>query len=289
MESKVTKEQLEGLLQKIEGLPSMPALVQKLEQMMSDPDVNVQALSREIALDPGITASLIRLSNSAYYMPARPIRSVAEAIMTLGLSKVKEIVLVVAARGFLKVDLEAFKVKAPEIWDHSLLAAEISALIARKLKGQTTDDVAYTAGLLHDTGKIVLAQHLAKKYQLVQLAMSQNPDQSILDLEREHLGFTHVEIGASLMDLWEMPTELTDAVRFVYEPEKSSGNQELCAIVNVANAIVLSAGVGVDVGGLSMPLSQFAMRTLNFSDRDMEFYYTSVPELMEKLADLRTF
>ncbi|MCB1307267.1 MAG: HDOD domain-containing protein [Leptospiraceae bacterium] len=289
MDATQIKAQIDAALADIDKLPSMPMIASRLTTMASNPDVDIKALAEEISHDPAITAAIIRLSNSAYYAPSRPIRSVQEAIMTLGLNVVKNIAMVAASRGILKVDLESYKMDAADMWDHCLVVGEVAQSIALLRKTKTGDDVAFTAGLLHDMGKVVLVHFFKTAYRQVIMDMDSNPDVSFLDLERKYTGYTHAEIGAKLLEQWQFPAELVEAVRYSYEPEKASINQELCCVVHVANAITLSAGVGLDIGGLSQHLSAFALEKLGMGEREMQAIYSRMPEFLEKLQDLRSF
>ncbi|MCB1325116.1 MAG: HDOD domain-containing protein [Spirochaetales bacterium] len=282
------KARIDQGLKDIEHLPSMPGIVTRLISMASNPEIDIKALADEINRDPAITAAIIRLSNSAYYKPSRPIRSVQEAIVTLGLNTVKNIVLVAASRGILKVDLESYRIDESEMWDHCLAVAEIAATIARVRKLKTGEDVAFTAGLLHDTGKVVLVHYFKDAYHQVAQELEKNPKSNFLRLEEKFMGYNHAEIGARLLESWEFPPDLVEAVRMSYQPENAKINSELTCAVHVANAIALSAGVGIDVGGLNQELSPFAVRALRLSEQDLAALYGRMPEMLEGLADLRS-
>ena len=280
------KSQIETMLRNIEGLPSFPSIVQKVLSMVSNPDANFQELTQEISRDPGLTAAIIRLSNSAYYSPSREIRSVQEAIVTLGLRTVKDIVLVTTSKGILKQKIEGYKLDASDLWDHSLLVAGLSARIAEKT-GAVGPDVAFTAGLMHDVGKVVLASFFRKIYRKIDMEMQENPQLRFTELEKKHMGFTHGEVGAHLLKIWHFPKELIEAALFNYHPEKAKINPELTSIVHVANMIALSAGVGVDAGGMAEPLSKVALEKLRLKESDLQQFYENLPELLEDLKAFR--
>lgn len=281
------KAEIDARLKSLDQLPAMPSLVLKLHQMTQNPDVDMKALAEEISRDPGITATVLRLSNSAYYKPSRSIRSVHEAIVTLGLDTVKSIVLVAASRGILKVDLESYRIEADEMWDHSLLTGEIAGSLAKMRKGLVPHDVAFTAGLLHDIGKVVLVHYFGRVYRQAAQEMEQNPKASFTALERKYCGYSHDELGGRLLKLWKFPDELVEAALLVYHPEMARVNPALCAMVHIANQVVLAGGVGVDVGGLNEKLSSFAIEKLQLKDKELETLYAHLPELLEKMHDLR--
>lgn len=283
------KARIDELLGDVTQLPPMPAMVARLNALVADPEVDMKALAEEISRDPAITAAIIRLSNSAYYRPSRPIRSVQEAIVTLGLRVVKNIVMVAASKGILKVNLEDYKMEAPEMWDHSLAVAEIAANIARLRKQSgVPEDVAFTAGLLHDIGKVVLVQYFHKVFLRIIADMESQPGTSFTELERRYTGYSHDEVGATLLERWQFPAELIEAVRYNYHPEQATVNPALCSMVHVANVIALSGGIGIDIGGLNEQLSSAALTTLELGDRELEALYGYLPEILEKLSDLRS-
>lgn len=286
--SNAIKAAIEKRLGDIQQLPPMPALASRLYTMASNPDVDIKSLAEEITHDPAITAAIIKLSNSAYYKPSRPIRSVQEAIVTLGLETVANIVMVAASRGLLKVNLEPYKIPATDLWDHSLLVAELCGTLARMKKGAAPPDVAFTAGLLHDIGKIVLVNYFQQMYRPIAMEMERNPKESFVKIEERFLGYNHAQLGARLLEIWKFPAELVEAVANVYTPELGKASPALCAIVHIANLVAISGGVGVDVGGLSEKLSPAAIATLKLSDAEVEALYSHLPELLEKLADLRS-
>jgi putative nucleotidyltransferase with HDIG domain len=283
------KAGIDALLGDVTRLPPMPAMVARLNALVANPEVDMKALAEEISHDPAITAAIIRLSNSAYYRPSRAIRSVHEAIVTLGLRVVKNIVVVAASKGILKVDLDSYKMEAPEMWDHSLVVAELAASIARlKKRSDCPEDVAFTAGLLHDVGKVILVQYFHRVFLQIIADMERQPGTSFTDLERKYTGYSHDEVGAALLERWSFPAELVEAVRYNYHPDRATVNPGLCSMVHIANVIALSAGIGIDIGGLNEQLNATALQTLSLSDRELEALYGHLPEFLEKLSDLRS-
>ena len=281
------KAKIDELLSDIQQLPALPSIANRVLSLAANPDVDIRALAEEISRDSSITASLIRLSNSAYFHPSGKIRSVHEAIMTLGLNTVKDILLIIASKGILKADLEAYKISGLELWDHSLLTAEMAARIAKLKKTRSGADLCFTAGLLHDTGKVVLVHFFKKAHRQISQDLENNPELRFSDLEKKYLGYSSAEIGGRLLQIWNFPDELSQAVLFREKPENAKINPELCCIVHTANAIVMSAGVGMDAGGLQEDLSSFALEKLKLSDDDLRGLMLALPDIMHELDELR--
>ena len=280
------KEKIDAKLEDIQSLPSMPSIVTRLLTMAYDPNVDVKALANEISRDPGITASIIKLSNSAYFRPSGKIRSVHEAIVTLGLNEVKDIVVIIATKDMLKMPMEAYKMDDRALWDHCLLVGDLASKMAKKKKGRTPSDVAFTAGLLHDIGKVVLIQFFSKIYRQLMMEMEKDPQARFSDLEKKFLGYNQSELGGRLLQIWNFPEELIESTVNVYHPEKAKLNPELCSMIHIANAIALSCGIGVDIGGLNEALSSFAIKTLGLSEAALQEIYLSVPEYHAELGTL---
>ena len=271
-----------------EQLPSMSATANRVISMAFNPDVDIKLLAEEITRDPGITASVIRLANSAYFAPSRKIRSVQEAIVILGLETLKSIVVIAASRGILKVPMEGYRMEDNALWEHSLLVAEICLRIAKTQKTKTPPDVAFTAGLLHDVGKVILSQYFRGIYRQITMEMDQNPSMAFSELEKKYLGYNHNEISGKLLAIWNFPEELVEAVIYNYEPNRARVNPELCSIVHLGNSLSLAAGIGVDIGGLKQPLNPFALETLRMDSERLKELYARLPELIEAIQDLRS-
>ncbi|MBI3394907.1 MAG: HDOD domain-containing protein, partial [Spirochaetia bacterium] len=145
---------VEAQLADIKKLPTLPGIARRAIVLAQNPEVDFHKLAEEISKDTAVTASVIRMSNSAYFRPSRRILSVHEAIVTLGLKTVKDIIVIAATEGIINVPLESYRLEGGALWEHSLLVAEIASTISRAKKTTAPADVAFTAGILHDIGKV---------------------------------------------------------------------------------------------------------------------------------------
>ncbi|MCC5816332.1 MAG: HDOD domain-containing protein [Leptospira sp.] len=279
------KEKIDEILKDVNRLPAISSVVTKVLQMVQNPDVNIQELADEISKDPAITASVIKLSNSAYYRAAKPIRTVSEALMTLGTKTVKEIILLTAAKGILAKDLPGYQLDADQLWLQSLLVAELSARIAAHKKLKIPRDLVFTAGLLCNVGKLVLSQFFQPLLFKIkgELETSEIP---FPEVEKKHLGYTHMEISAKLLRQWEFPDELIDVVEHYTDPSEAKINQELVSVVHIASTICVVSGVGIDIGGISIPLTKIALDKTGVTDADIQAYFMKIPELEKHIAEL---
>ncbi|HMV80325.1 MAG TPA: HDOD domain-containing protein [Leptospiraceae bacterium] len=279
------KEVVDEYLKEPGRLPSMSQVVLKVMNLVQDPSVSMQLLAAEISKDPAITAAIIKISNSAYYRASRPIRTVHEALMTLGIQTVKEIVLISASKGILHKDLKGYQLEAEDVWVHSLIVAELSCKIAEYKKINIPKDLIFTAGLLHDIGKVILAQFFPMKIMEIKDELK-NAGTTFTEIEKKYFGYDHQEIGEKVMGTWNFPDELKEVVAYHHNPEDSTKFPQLVSIVHIANTLAIVTGFGIDIGGINHELSPFAMKQVGFTDSDIEYFYTNMPDFQKNIAEL---
>ena len=281
------KDKIDELLKDDTKLPSIASVVLKVMEMVQQPDVSIQALAAEISIDPSITANIIKLSNSAYYRQSKPIKTVQEALMTLGIKVVREIILLTAAKGILNKNIPGYQIDAEAMWLHSLVVAELAAKIAREKKLGVEPELAFTGGLLHDIGKVVLAQFFPAAMMQIKNELKEQKE-FFTTIEKKHFGYDHQDVGARLLKKWNFPEELIAAAYWHHNPEKATRHKELVALVHVANTISIISGIGIDIGGLAHTLSEEALKITGITETDLQNYYSTLPELEQKIEDLLT-
>lgn len=279
------KSKVDEVLQDVNKLPAISSVVSKVLEKLQKPDVNIADLAQEISKDPAITANVIKLSNSAYYRASKPIRTVQEALMTLGIKTVKEIVLLTAAKGILSQDLNSYQMEAAQLWTSSLLVAELSSKIVQHKKLKIDKDLAFTSGLLCSVGKIVLAQFFSPVMMQIKADLKDNQEPFPM-LEKKYFGYTHMEVSENLLKRWNFPQELTDVVANYLTPENSKNNPVLTSVVHIASILIVVSGIGIDIGGESVPISPFALSQTGVTEADIETYFVHIPDLQAGLADL---
>ncbi|MBE7440619.1 MAG: HDOD domain-containing protein [Spirochaetales bacterium] len=279
------KAEIDATLADVQKLPAMPSLVLRIQGMLQDPDVDIRALSAEISNDIALTAGIVRLSNSAYYSPRNRIHSVQEAIMTLGLQTVLSIVMVTITRGILSVPMDAYRLSEKDLWQSSLVTAELCREIA-SAKKICVPDTAFTAGLLHDIGRVVLVPFFRQVYQQIQIDMQKNPTLRFSDLERKYMGYSHFEISGKILRSWNFPEAMAESIECILKPALAKQEAGLAATLHIAHFLTNAAGVGADPYGLSEALDPIALKSTRLTDAELEDLYRTVPETMEKLKDL---
>ena len=158
--SKITVEEI---LQKVNAIPAFPATVIKLIKMMDDPNVSVSSIKEVIRTDEGLTVKLLRVANSAFYRGRREIKTIEDAVIVLGLRTVKSMIFSVTVSPILSKELSGYDLGKEALWRQSQLSAMTAQTIAKKCKFKEVD-LAYTAGLLKDVGKVVLDEYVKNNF-----------------------------------------------------------------------------------------------------------------------------
>ena len=238
LEGSVKNAHLQQLVARMENLPSIPSLYSEIVEKMNDPDAALEDVGVIIAKDPGMTAKILKLVNSAFFGLRREVSNPTDAAAFLGLDTIKSLVLSLNAFSqYESVKTDGFSLAA--LWNHSLAAAAAAKRIAQLEKSVAkTVDHAFAAGLLHDVGKTVLAFNFPDQYgKTIQLAQSQGAD--LLKAEQETFGANHADVGGYLLGLWGLPVPVVDAIALHHQPSLGAGEgfTPLTA-VHAANALV---------------------------------------------------
>lgn len=203
---------LEALLNQPSALPVIPKVVHELIDTFQRDDVSVDDIARRIAADPSLSAKLLRLANSAYYQTTRRIGTVDEAIVILGFVSVRTLVL---SAGLTRSYTHLAGMDLPTFWRYSLHTAVIAKWLAKKQ--QLHADTAFTVGLMHALGQLVMRAGMSELCQ--ELDQQAGPfDPRRADVETARLGYNHAEVGAALAERWKLPQSFADAIRGVPDP-----------------------------------------------------------------------
>jgi len=237
LKRRVHSVEIQKLLTKKQRMPSIPAVYFSILEALQDPECPIERIGEIVSSDSGLTAKLLQLVNSAFFGFAREVASAEEAVMLLGIGTIRSLALTMHL--FSKFDTAQGDANSlTQVWSHSLRVARLAKRIA-ELEGASDKIIeeAFTAGLLHDVGKMIMAENPANKY-LELLSQVHREKRSLVEAEQQLLNATHAEVGAYLLDLWGLPAPLVEAVAYHHAPSQSS-EEVFSALtsVHVANAL----------------------------------------------------
>jgi putative nucleotidyltransferase with HDIG domain len=224
---------LEQIVQSVQDLPSMPAIVMELLSSIEQEDIDISVLAKKVSYDQALTARTLRLVNSSSYGLQVKVTTIQQAITYLGFQTTRNLITAAALTGcFPSGVCPGFNDKA--FWRHSIATAVCARALARRIR--FNQDVAFTAGLLHDIGRLVLVSADPQAYGEV-VAMRARKDLEWQDAEQAVLGVDHVAAGVALAGQWNFSDTMRQAIAYHHTPE-TPGAGFLAAIVHIANAIV---------------------------------------------------
>lgn len=223
------------LVAKVKNLPPVPNAALRLIGLLDKADTENDDIVQAIRFDNVLTAKLLRACNSPYFGFSEPISSVDQAVLVLGHQQILHIVLTLAFGSTMAVPLPGYAGESSALWQHSLTTAMAAEVVANAgLDINVESSVAFTAGLLHDFGKLVMGQVIdgpqldAIRGRVAEAGLSRAA------AEHEILGTDHAEVGACLLKSWNLPEEVVEAVANHHRPTLEP-RPLLSAVVQVAN------------------------------------------------------
>ena len=213
----LTSPPLQRMVAEMETLPCLPALYAEMMEAAQSPEATIQTIGSVIARDMGMTAKILQLVNTASFGLTRSVTDAMEAVTLLGLETVRALVL--SFHVFAQFDVAALPALSAEIlWKHSLRVGKLAKQIAQaEGRDHRLCEDAYTAGLLHDCGRLALATHIPGYYANA-LALAQQDNIPLIEAEMATLNATHAQVGAYLMGLWGLPPAIVEAIAFHHRP-----------------------------------------------------------------------
>lgn len=256
----LTDYKLLELINNIDSLPVLPKLYQDIKRLM-DADASIEEIGKVVEMDQGISSKVLRLANSAFY--GRKTGNITEAIMGIGFNNLKNMVLASSIFSGSKTEMEYLD----RMWQHAINTNKLTLMIYEKLLDKKMPTIYGSAGLLHDIGKVILHLFYSESYtEIVKNADSE--DNNLINLELDAYNVTHQEVGAYLMNWWELPHAYVETAMYHHRPsDERVVNYELVAVVHLANYYSLKT---VDLENVHGYLDSRVFTKLDIKKEDVE-------------------
>jgi len=258
----------EDILTCVGEIPPLPGTVISLVNVVNDPCSTVQDIVDVIKYDQAVTSQMLRICNSAFFGLSREVNSLNDAMRYLGTVKVLQMLMAVHTNAMLSKEQQGYGLAPGELWKHSVAVALASSAFAdRIILGNS--GLAFTAGLLHDIGKVILNEYVGKEYaDIAQIVAEQKA--SFVEAERQVLGFSHEEIGAQLADQWKLPEAIIRCIRYHHDPSGLEPNDALVDVVYLADCVCLLFGIGLGNDELHYRADALVMERHCLNESDLE-------------------
>lgn len=232
---------IQDLVDGDDPVASLPEIFYRLKEVMDNPDSSYEEMGKIIAYDPGLTARLLKIVNSAFFGFPNRIETISHAIGIVGMEQLNNMVLSTTVIGQFK-DIPTNLINMKSFWEHSI-ACGLAARIIASQKKDSNPERFFVAGLVHDIGRLVICLKAPDKaHEAILLSKSQN--RALHQAESELMGFDHAEVGALLLKAWGLPPAHVEAVGFHHDPTQSSQFPLEASIVHAADIIVNTLKLG---------------------------------------------
>lgn len=223
-----------AVVQYANEMPPLPQSATRLVCLLSDGDPDMREIVKVIEFDPTLTLKLLRIANSAIGSSKRNIGTVREALIRLGTGTVAGIVIGTCVRPLMGKRIPGYNVSESDFWKHSLT----TAFAAESIQAHSSNwhgQLAFTAAILHDIGKLVLGHFLnAELSSWLERAITEGK-QPAFKAEKEILSLHHAEVGGIIAQNWALPDCLVKGIVYHHEPEE--GADGICYVTYLANRV----------------------------------------------------
>ncbi|HVP37988.1 MAG TPA: HDOD domain-containing protein [Candidatus Saccharimonadales bacterium] len=276
----------EAILERVRSLPPLSATVMQLSRLIRDERSSASDFERVIRPDPALTAYLLRLANSAYFGLRGHVQSVRHAITIMGLQRVYGVAASAAISKVAPARLVGYEIDSSVFWLHCTAVAVLAESLAAELH-VPAPELTFTAGLLHDLGKLVVGTCVSLESSEL-LTRLRDGEVAFVAAERDTLGIDHAEVGGAVAETWSLPAAVAAAARWHHRPgaEVPEEHRSLVDLVHAADGLSHSLGLGVDVGEMARAVDPGVTARLGVRSRRLEHVASQALEQIQEMGRL---
>ncbi|MDH5301327.1 MAG: HDOD domain-containing protein [Gammaproteobacteria bacterium] len=241
-ESKVFPNSVQELVRGVDGLVSLPEVCFLVNDLVNDPNSDIDQIGNVISKDPALTLRLLKLVNSPMYGFEAKIETVSRAVLMIGLKELQNMVWATTAVETF-AGLSANKVNMASFWRHSIFAAVLARILARECNVLHPERL-FVAGLLHDIGRLVIYHRFPEQVDEIWAVENEHQLDDGVTAERLVLGFDHGELAAELLRHWGLSESLATAVQYHHNPRETKQHELEVSIVHMANVMAHALEIG---------------------------------------------
>ena len=270
---KPTFEQIEDAVERVRPIPQVAL---KIIRMIHDDNYSMKDIAEDVRQDQIVCAKVLRLCNSAFFATKVKIDTLNRALVMIGEKNLMQLVISASLEDFFPETKQGYSLCKGGLYRHALGTAIISEKLA-ELTGKASSGLAYTAGLLHDIGKVVLDQYLAPAYPLF-YRRTQIEGVNLIEVESDEFGLTHTEVGGRLAERWSLPDNLGDTIRNHHNPEQACISPELTHLVYLADLLMSRFAVGHELERLNTNQLTSRLQKVDLHPEQFPLIVESIPD-----------
>lgn len=234
------KKKTDALVKKIEQIPTLPAISQKVLETVQDEEASMDKIARLIEQDQALAANVLKVANSSFYGCLGTVSSIDHALVLLGMNEIKSILLGFSVHNFFSNHLTKQRFDHEKFWRHGIICSQVAKLLGRQFRIQN-DSTLFLIGLIHDIGKIVVDQYLQDDFEQIIDHISAGKT-TFSTAEKAVLGVTHYQIAAKLLKQWRFPDNVIMPVLYHHAPWYDKSYEMSSIIIYLANVLTHLAG-----------------------------------------------
>ncbi|MGM0381533.1 MAG: HDOD domain-containing protein [bacterium] len=241
MAEQKNRTEVEVLADKIDSIPSLPQVTNRVVALVNKAETDASDLGRAIRSDPSLSAQVLKFANSRYYGRAGKVNSIQQAVTILGFNTVRSLALSYGMeQHYTAPECDGFP--REEFWNYSLAVGAAGEIISKRLGfAAERQDCAFSAGHLHAIGRAVIDQHLHRE--LIRILQKANSEGlTMIQAEEETLETTHCELGAAVLEHWNLPSILSKTARYYYYPAEAE--DEMVTVIHLASVLAKTKNLG---------------------------------------------
>jgi HD-like signal output (HDOD) protein len=269
----------------VEEIPALPLVVPRILSILEDDDASATAIADVISRDPSLTTRILRVANSAYYGLSGEVSTLQKAIVLIGLRTVKSLALTIPLVGALPARRAPGTFSQAELWTHSVAVATAMQTLAHRC-GHRRAESLFLIGVLHDIGKVVLAEFYPPSYQHALTAVQQGKYPFLADAERDIFGIDHGEVAALLLEHWQFPRFISSTIAALHQegvPEEIV--QKNWSLLRAANGLAQQLEIGAE-GNVTPPdVGEAELAILELTDQDLDEVAEFLDERRHGISD----
>ena len=266
-----------ALLDDVEGLVSPPDVCMRLFELIHLPTTGAAEIAQVVSVDPNLTARLLRIANSSFYNFSRKIDTVSRAVTVIGTTELYQLVLSISAvKTFANipnelVDMETF-------WRHSVYTGLLARTLAIRANVLHPERL-FVAGLMHDLGSLVLYHQRPDSMRDI-LLVADGDEEVLFQSELERLGFSHAGVAGYMMEQWQLPEALVDAIKWHHQPEMAREARVEAHLLYLANHLVNESEQGNFMGSprADIQLQQALLDVVGLKEDELFFAFEEAAE-----------
>lgn len=272
-------------------MPVMSEVVSRGLELLSDENCSIREVTDLLGKDQSIAAKVIKLANSAFYGFPRQISTLSEAVVILGFGSLKTLLITASASDILKRKIDGYMISEGELWKHSYSVAYTASIMA-KVTGKYDIDKVFTAGILHDIGKLILGNFLKNHYKRV-ISHCKHNKVDFTVAEKRFLGYHHAEVGGMILEHWNFPESMANAVRYHHSPMDLDARDgsipvdtNMMGLLYLADSWVKEEKIGVSVENYSESMTDQFEEHFEITDDKKQQILAFLHEEIERMSDL---